>query len=177
MLQAVTLFGSESSEGIGALGLSGSAFLIQIITFVLAYFILRKFAFGPILNILQERRNTIESGVKLGEQMRTQKAELEKTVAKELRDARVKADSIMADAEAAARDTVREAEEKAQVKAATIVKEGQARGEQEVNRARKALEKELVGLISDATEAIIDEKVDASKDAKLIDRALKGQRA
>ena len=39
------------------------------------------------------------------------------------------------------------------------------------------LEKELVGLISDATEAIIEEKVDARKDAQIIERALKGQRA
>jgi hypothetical protein len=31
--------------------------------------------------------------------------------------------------------------------------------------------------VSDATEAIIDEKVDAKKDAQLIDRALKGQKA
>jgi hypothetical protein len=30
-------------------------------------------------------------------------------------------------------------------------------------------------LISEATEAIIDEKVDAKKDAQLIDKALKGQ--
>jgi hypothetical protein len=34
-----------------------------------------------------------------------------------------------------------------------------------------------VSLISDATEAIIGEKVDATKDAALIDRALKEQRA
>ena len=44
-------------------------------------------------------------------------------------------------------------------------------------RARKQLEGEIVGLISDATEAIIGEKVDASKDKQLIDKALKGQTA
>ncbi|CAN5193643.1 F0F1 ATP synthase subunit B [soil metagenome] len=178
MLQAVTIFGStETPEGIGALGVSGSAFLIQLVTFVLAYFILRRFAFGPILKVLQQRRDTIENGVKLGEQMRKEKAELEKTVAKELRDARVKADAIVSDAESAARDAIREAEEKAQSKAAIIVEEGKTRGEQEVTRARKALESELVGLISDATETIIGEKVDAKKDAVLIDRALKESRA
>lgn len=178
MFSSLTTFGAESSaEGLGALGINGRVFIIQLITFTLAYFVLRRFAFKPILKVLNERRDTIENGVKLGEQMRKEQAELEKTVAKELAAARTKADSILAEADASAREAIRDAEDKAQAKAAIIVKEGQDRGEQEVVRARKALEKELVGLISDATEAIIDEKVDATKDAKLIDRALKEQRA
>ena len=42
---------------------------------------------------------------------------------------------------------------------------------------RKQLEQEVVSLISDATETIIGEKVDAKKDAALIDRALQGQKS
>ena len=42
-------------------------------------------------------------------------------------------------------------------------------------RARKQLEGELAGLVADATEAVIDEKIDAKKDAQLIERALKGK--
>ncbi len=174
----ITIFAAEAApSGLGTLGLSGKALLIQLITFALAYFVLRKWAFGPILKVLAERRQTIESGVALGEQMRREKAELEKTVTKELHAARAKADAIVADAEAAARETIRSAEDKAQEKAAIIIDEGKARGTQEVARARKALETELVGLISDATEVIIGEKVDAKKDAQLIDRALQESRA
>ena len=66
-----------------------------------------------------------------------------------------------------------EAEGKAKEKADGIVAEAKERTTQDVARARKKLEGELVGLISDATEAIIDEKVDAKKDAALIDKALK----
>ena len=178
MIVSVTQFAETSSSGgIGALGVDAKAFAIQLVTFVLAFLVLRKFAFGPILAIMQRRRETIETGVKLGEQMKREKAELEAQVAKELSDARTKADGIMADAEAAARDKIRSAEESAQEKAAIIVKEGKERGEQEVVRARKALEAELVGLISDATETIIGEKVDTKKDATLIDKALKGAKA
>jgi F-type H+-transporting ATPase subunit b len=176
MQHLVSNFG-DSSSGIGALGVNGTAFLIQLVTFILAYFVLRKFAFGPILKVLQERRTTIETGVKLGEQMQKEKVALEEKVTKTMHEARLKADGILAEAQTAARDSVREAEEKASEKAATIIKEGKARGEQEVDRARKALESELVGLISEATEAIIGEKVDAKKDASLIDRALKESRA
>jgi F-type H+-transporting ATPase subunit b len=172
----ITNFASEAAGG-NALGLSGSAFLIQLVTFGLALWVLKKFAFGPILSILAKRRETIEAGVSLGEEMRQERAMVAEKSEAALKAARAKADAIVADAEAAARDRVRASEEEAAKKAAAIVKDGQARGEQEVVRARKAFQSELVGLVSDATEAIIDEKVDAKKDAQLIDRALKGQKA
>lgn len=166
-----------SSSGIGALGVDGKAFIIQLITFVLAYLVLRKWAFAPIIKVMNQRRELIDKGVSLGEQMTKEKAQLEQQIAKALHDARTQADAILSDAQAAARDVARDAEEKAGAKAKAIIDEGKARAEQEVSRARKALERELVGLVSDATEAIVHEKVDAQKDSQLIDRALKERRA
>jgi F-type H+-transporting ATPase subunit b len=174
MLQTLVFFG-DSSSGIGALGVDGQAFVIQLITFVLAFLVLRRYAFGPILKVLHERRETIESGVKLGEQMRKEKVELADKVEKTLHETRQQADGIIAGAQDTARQTVREAEDKAREKAAGILKEADERIAQDTARARQRLEKELVGLVSDATEAIIDEKVDAKKDAQLINRALKGR--
>ena len=172
MLPSLLIFGSSSS-GLGALGVDGRAFVIQLITFVLAYLVLRRWAFGPIIKVLRERRDKIEQGVKLGEQMQKEKAELEDKVTKTLHETRQEADGIIAGAQDAARQAIREAEDKARDKAAGIIKEAESRIVQDTSRARQQLEKELVGLISDATEAIIDEKVDAKKDAELIDRALK----
>ncbi len=173
----LNLFASESSSGIGALGVDGIAFLIQLTTFVLVFLVLRKFAFKPIIKVLNERRETIESGVKLGEEMQKENEKLDAKIAKILQDTRSEADAIINDAQEAARQTVREAEDKAREKAGGILKEAESRIEQDTARARQQLEKELVGLVSDATEAIIGEKVDAKKDAQLIDRALKEQRA
>ena len=177
MLQTLTYFGAESTSGIGALGLSGSSFLIQLLTFLFAYLVLRKYAFKPILKVLAERREIIESGVRLGEEMQKEKAELAVKVQKSLAEARKQADSIVADANDAARDNIRAAEDKARLKADGIVAEATARTEQDAARVRKQIEKEVVTLISEATEAIIDEKLDDKKDAALIDRVLKEQRA
>lgn len=177
MIANVTQFADSSAGGIGALGIDGKALIIQLITFLLAFLVLKKWAFGPIIKAMDQRRETIESGVKLGEELRLAKEKLEHDIEKQLHVARTKADGIITEAESAARDTVRGAEEKAAEKAAVIINEGKARGEQEVTRARKALEAELVGLVSDATETIIGEKVDAKKDASLIDGALKGAKA
>jgi len=127
--------------------------------------------------MLEQRRKTIEEGVSLGEQMKKDKAALEAKVTEELAKARTEADGIIASANDSARQAIREAEDKAGAKAAVIIKEGEAHAANEMARARKKLESEIVGLVSDATEAIIGEKVDATKDAQLIDRALKGQNA
>lgn len=174
MLQALTNFG-DSSSGIGALGFDGQAFVIQLITFVLAFLVLRRYAFKPILKVLRERRETIESGVKLGEQMKQEEAKLAAKVDETLHEARKEADGIIATAQDSGRQAILEAEEKARAKAAGIITQAESRLVQETARARQQLEQELVGLVSDATEAIIDEKVDAKKDAALIERSLKGR--
>jgi F-type H+-transporting ATPase subunit b len=172
----VTIFG-DSSSGLGALGVDSKAFIIQLITFVLAFFVLRKYAFGPILKVLSERRAVIEKGVELSAEMQKERVALDKKVAAELHKARQEADGILAEAQDTAKSTVRDGEDKAREKAAGILKDAEADAAQAVKRARKQLETELVGLISDATEIIIDEKVDAKKDAVLIDKALAGQRS
>jgi F-type H+-transporting ATPase subunit b len=173
---AITQF-AASSSGLGALGFDGKAFLIQLVTFVLAYLVLRRYAFGPIIKVLRERRETIEQGVKLGEQMQREKAELEAKVEQQLHEARQQADTIIAGAQDTSRQIIQESEQKARDKAAVIVQEAEARINQDMARARQSLEKELVGLVSEATEAIIEEKVDTKKDIELIERALRERQA
>jgi len=173
MLANLTSFGAENSAGIGALGFDGKAFVIQLITFVLAYLVLRRYAFGPILKVLRERSDTIESGVKLGEQMQKEKAELDAKVEKALHEARQEADGIIASAQDTGKDAMRQAEEKAKQKAAGILESAERQIDQEAARVRKQLEKELAGLVAEATEAVVGEKVDAKKDAQLIEKALK----
>jgi F-type H+-transporting ATPase subunit b len=176
MIQTFTQFADEAS-GIGALGINGKAFIIQLITFLLAFWVLKRFAFEPIIKIMNERRKTIEDGVAIGEQMKKDQAALEAKVADELAQARAEADGIIAGAQDTSRGIVRDAEDKANEKADGILRAADERIIADTKRARKQLEGELVGLISDATEAIIGEKVDSAKDKELIDKALKEQTA
>ena len=172
MIATIAQFG-DSTSGLGALGVDGKAFVIQLITFVLAFLVLKKWAFKPIMKMLDERRETIDKGVRLGEEMQKEKALFEDKVAQALSDARKQADQVVTGANSQAREAIRAAEDKAREKADGIIAEAQERIDQDTKRARQKLEKELVGLIAETAEAIIDEKVDASKDAALIDKALK----
>lgn len=169
--------GQESASGIGALGISPGAFLIQLITFLLVFLLLKKFAFGPIVRLLEERRKTIDEGVKMGTTMAKEREKMEAELAKAMTQARHDADKVVATAHKEAREVLREAEKNAQRKAETILADAEARIHEESQQARRKLERDIVGLVSEATEAIVEEKVDAQKDAALIDKALKGRKS
>jgi F-type H+-transporting ATPase subunit b len=175
MLVSILQNFGDSSSGLGALGFSGSAFVIQLITFVLAYLVLRRFAFGPIIKVLKERRDTIAKGVSLGEQMQKEKSELEERLTKQLNEARVKADQLITAAEESARETIRQAETKAQEKADIILADAKLKTTQEMATAKRALENEIINLVAEATEVLTGEKVDSTKDAKLVTKAIYAQ--
>jgi len=166
----------DTTSGIGALGFSASAFIIQVITFILVFLVLRKWAFKPIIKMLNERRELIENGVTLGQEMALEKKQLEAKIDKALHDTRIKADEILSAAQQDAREVIAAAEESAKVKAEQIIVGAESRIKQDTAKAWKDLQKDLAALVSEATEAIIKEKVDTKKDIELIDKALAERR-
>ncbi len=164
---------ADSSTGVGALGFSGGAFLVQLITFVLAFLVLKRWAFKPIVRVMKQRREIIERGVHLGEKLEKEKEELDLKVEQLLGEARTKADAIVLEAQEEARQMIHEAEVAARQKVDNIVADAQVKIDLETAQAKAKLEKQIVGLIAEATEAIIEEKIDAKKDANLISQFLK----
>jgi F-type H+-transporting ATPase subunit b len=165
---------SSSSSPLAALGVSLKTFIIQLVTFLLVFLVLKRFAFGPIIKMLEERRKVIDDGVKAGQKLATERTKFEKQMADATREARHEADKIIANGHKEAREIIREAEKVAQRKADAMVDEAEVRIAEETDRSRRKLEKDIVGLISEATEAVVGEKIDAKKDAVLIDRIMKG---
>jgi F-type H+-transporting ATPase subunit b len=166
----------SSSSGIGALGVSLEAFVIQLITFVFVFLLLKRFAFTPIGNMLEKRRKVIEDGVKLGQKMEQEQAHLQEEAAKIIREARQEADRIIGDGQKEAREIIREAEKAGKRKVDAMLVDAEARIDEEADQARRKLEKEIAGLIAEATEAVVDEKVDSKRDAQLIEKAIKERR-
>lgn len=52
------------------------------------------------------------------------------------------------------------------------MEDAQARIKEEMERARKALEKQMLSLVAEATEKIIKVKLDPQRDQQLIEKAL-----
>jgi len=164
---------ADSSSGLGTLGFSTSAFIIQLITFVLAFWVIKKFAVTPIVKMLNERRKAIEDGVLLGEKLRKEALDMEEKVSNELSAARNKADEIIDEAKEAAKSAVKAGEEDAIKKADSIIEDARNKTKQEIETAKLKLESEIANLVVDATEVLTREKIDFKKDASLIDQAIK----
>src|SRR3954464_10724649 len=62
-------------------GLEWPKFLAQLILFIIVYFVLKKFAFGPIIAMLEERRKRIEEAQVNAEKIKQQLAEAEQRYA------------------------------------------------------------------------------------------------
>lgn len=178
-LNIITIFAAaeepaKKAGGIGALGLDPWAILAQATTFLLLFWIIRRFALEKIVATLEERRKTIDKGVRLGIEMQAEKDELDFKVEAEFARARLETDRIIAEAQAEADALVKKAEIDARKNVNSILSDANDRIKDDVQKAKLELKKEMVGLVAEATEIILEEKLDAKKDDALLTRALSG---
>jgi F-type H+-transporting ATPase subunit b len=173
LFAAETAHAAEEATGLGALGVSVQAFVIQIITFALVFFLLKKFAFDRVGAMLEKRRKVIDDGVRLGQKLERQRDKMDQEAAKITREARHEADRIIANANKESREVLREAEKSASRKTDTMIADAEARIHEETQAAKQKLEKEIVSIVSEATEAIVGEKVDPKKDAQIIENVIR----
>lgn len=160
-----------------ALGLDLKQLLVNGIAFLILVWILSKYVYPPMIKAIDSRRETIEAG--LAEAKKSQEAaeDAEKRVESLLADARKEADEIVARSHKEAAAMVSEAEDKARHRADQIVKDARSQLDADIIKARAALKKDTMQLVALATEKIVREKLDDSKDARLVESAINGERA
>ena len=179
LLQPLMHFSSAAAEepsGIAALGLDPWAILAQAGTFLLLFFIVKKFALEKIVTTLEERRKTIEDGVLLGREMEAEKAKLDDKVQETLQITRVEADKVLAAAKDEANDIIQKAQVVAEEKSESIMQDAQRKIEEEISVARQELEQEMRQFVADATEIVLQEKLTKEKDSELIEKAIRSAR-
>ncbi len=108
-------------------GFDPRAFFSQVVSFVIVALLLRRFAYKPILAILEERRQRIAEGLLNAEKIKQQLAEAEQRYAE-----------ILAKANAAAEKMIEEARESASHVAERKQQEAVAAAEQIMAKAREA---------------------------------------
>jgi|SRR5690606_8469011 len=174
LLNTLTVLGAtgEEAQGIAAVGIDPLAILAQALTFLVLFFVIKKFALNGIVSTLEKRRQTIDDGVRLGREMEAEKARLDEKVAEALAKARAEADKIIAQGHQEAGEIISRAEADAARKVDTMLADAHARIDEDIEAARKSLEQDMRALVAEATEVILEEKLDAKKDASLLSRAL-----
>ena len=172
MVNLLILAAAEETGGISTLGIDPLAILAQATTFLLLFWIIKRFALTKIIATLEKRRQTISEGVELGLEMRQEQEKLNERIEQKLAEARAEADKIIAGGHEEAGAVIKEAEAKATAKFNTMLADASSRIDEETKHAKKALEQEVLDLITRATELVVEEKLTSQKDNELIKRSL-----
>ena len=172
----MTQFGQadSSGSGLGAFQLNLKDFIIQLVTFLLVFLVLRKWVVPKIVATMENRQKTLEQSLENAKATEEALAKAQAKAEEILNQARALADEAVAEAKKAASGRIAEAEAKAADRAELIIKEAETRLGEEREKLRQELRGELAQLVAVATERIIDEKLDAKRDMSLIERAIKG---
>lgn len=163
---------SSSGSLFEALGIDVRLLVLQLIAFLLLVAALGKWVYPILIKAIDDRQEAMEAGMKASQEAQKQAEEAEKKIVKEITAARKQADEILAATNKEAATIVAEAEAKAARRAETIVAEAKADMNNQLQAARHELKAETRKLVAQATEEIIGEKLDASKNADLVDKAL-----
>jgi len=145
--------------GIASLGIDWKMLIAQLINFAIVYFLLNRFAFKPIIKILEERRLKIDQSLKDAEAISSEKAALDIEVKNVLGQARTQADDIVSQTEKAMK--AEEAKRRTEIdrQAATIIEDTKKQIEAMKATTKKELAQEIGLLVVKASERIIDQKL------------------
>ena len=124
------------------------------LAFLIVLFILKKYAWKPIMSALKEREDSIEESLQAAEKARDAMNDLKLDNEKLLRDAKDERDAIMREARKIKEKIIDEAKDRASAEAENIVESAKARIENE----KKAAIVEIKNLIA-TTSIEIAEKV------------------
>jgi F-type H+-transporting ATPase subunit b len=165
---------SGSSSGLGAFNLNLKSFIFQLLTFILVLLILRRWVFPKLISTLEQRQQTLEKSLVQAKKTEEVLAKAEVRAEEILARARAQADEVLGEAKQAAAGAIAAGETAAAKRGELIIKEAEARLSDERDKLRQELRAELADLVADATEKIIEERLDKSRDMSLIERAIKG---
>jgi len=139
------------SELFNTFGVTWTKFLAQVILFVIVYVVLSKFAFGPVLAMLEERRKRIEEGQLNAEKIKKQLAEAELRYQEILRRANDEAQKLIDEARASSEVNAQKHLQQAIRDAEGIVAKAKESIQIEHDRMVDEVKKEMLGLVVETT--------------------------
>ena len=164
---------AESSGGKNPLtAVTPGLYIWTIITFLLLFYVLAKFAWKPLLSMLEERESLIKRSLSDAETAREelQKINLESEAI--ITKARTEAQSILSDGKAAAEKIKDDTVAKAKKEASKIREEAKQQIKAEKDKAISDIKKEVVDLSLNVAEKLIKKNISEKDNASLIEESL-----
>ena len=154
-------------------GVTWPKFIAQIILFLVVYWILSRYAFGPILAMLNERRRRIEESHNNAERIKRQLAEAELRYQEVLRKANDEATKMLEEARASS-DAISQKQLQEAIKDAEgIIAKAQDTIVQERNKMIYEVKKEMVGLVVNTTAKVVGKVLTPEDQKRLSEETVK----
>ena len=134
-------------------------FIWQVLVFVLLIFLLRKFAWKPILEAVNEREESIEGALKAAEKAREEMKSLQADNEAVLREAREERERILKEARDMKNKMISEAKDAAATEADKAIVSAKAAIEAEKTAAIAELKNQAASLSIDVAEKILGQEL------------------
>ena len=130
-------------------------FFWQLITFLLLFFLLSRFAWKPIMASLRERESSIENAIQSAETARQEMKALQAQNENLLQEARIERDAMLKKATATAETLVEEARQKAAVEGNRLVEEARKAIGAERQAALESIRQQVAELSVEIAEKLL----------------------
>jgi F-type H+-transporting ATPase subunit b len=148
---AAAATGNPVADIANQFGVTWPLLISQIVLFVIVALALRKFAYSPILAVLEERKKRIAEGLANAERIKQELATAQSKSQDILNQANAQANKQIEEARAAAAKVQEQETQKAIATANQIIAKAKEASEAELIRMKTELRKELVRLVAETT--------------------------
>jgi len=145
----------------------------QVLSFLLLLWVLRRFAWKPLLSALDARREHIESELSKAAQGRQEMERLQEDYRKRLSSIEEESRSKIQQAVIEGKRISGEIQEEARGQAHAIITKAKEAVEMELAKAKVTLRDQIARMTVNATERLLRRKLDEKADRHLVDEALK----
>lgn len=155
----------------GILTLNGT-FVAQLIIFLVTLVVLYRFAWGPILKVLDERKRRIQEGIEAADRAHREREAAEAEYQSKLDEARREGQALIEKVTQQSDQLRKELEAKAREQAEQLIAKARTEIQQERKRAVEDLRRQVADIAVSAAGRVIGETLDPAKHRKLIDQAI-----
>ena len=162
----------EENGGSGLIEVVPGLMIWTLICFAITFFVLRRFAFGPIQRAIDERRDRIRKAVDEADRARDEARALLEQHRQLIAEAKGEAAAILADARKVADAQIERVKEESEADRQRRLEETRRQIDAETKRSLDQIRSEVADLTLAATARVTGKVLDAEDQRRLIDEAI-----
>lgn len=147
--------------------------LVQLFFFIILLMLVKKYAWGPVMGMMQKREEYVANEIEIAEQNRAEAERASKEAAEQLRQTKEEAQKIVEDAKQIGTKQEQEIIESARKEAERIKISAQADIQSEKEKAIQALQDKVASLSVLIATKVIEKEINAADQEKLINEYIK----